>query len=298
MRPLRLLASRWLTRGGIWFMRLLAWMPLRVVRFAGWLLGLALYALVGSRRRVVMVNLSLCFQELPAQDIHWLARQTFIYFAQAWLDRSWIWHAPQSWVQQRIRLSGAVAELEGSGPTVIFLPHFVGLDAAWAGVALGVPRPSTTIYTDQSNQLVDRWILRGRQRFGNLRLFGRADGVKPIVTAIKAGQPLYLLPDMDFGPNESVFVPFYSVSTATVPSLARFARLGQAKVVPIVAQMTANGYEVRVLPAWADYPTGDAIADTAFMNQQLESYINDQPAQYYWVHKRFKTRPVGEPDVY
>ena len=279
-------------------MRLLALLPLRVVRLLGWLLGWALYALVGARRRVVVVNLTLCFPELPAQQIKGLAQQTFIYFAQAWLDRSWIWHAPASWVQRRITVSGAVDELEGTGPTVIFLPHFVGLDAAWAGVALGAPRPSTTIYTDQSNKLVDSWILRGRRRFGNLRLFGRVDGVKPIVTAIKAGQPLYLLPDMDFGPNESVFVPFYGVPTATVPSLSRFARLGGAKVVPIVAQLTPSGYAVRVLPAWQNYPTSDAVQDTAYMNQQLESYINTQPAQYYWVHKRFKTRPEGAADVY
>jgi Kdo2-lipid IVA lauroyltransferase/acyltransferase len=287
-----------MTRGGILFMRLLALLPLRLVRLLGWLLGWALYALVGARRRVVMVNLALCFPELPAPDIKGLARQTFVYFAQAWLDRSWIWHAPQSWVARRITVTGTVDELQGTTPTVIFLPHFVGLDAAWAGVALRVPRLSTTIYTDQSNKLVDSWILRGRRRFGNLRLFGRIDGVKPIVSAIKAGQPLYLLPDMDFGPNESVFVPFYGVQTATVPSLSRFARLGQAKVVPIVAQLTPNGYEVRVLPAWQNYPTADAVADTAFMNQQLQSYINTQPAQYYWVHKRFKTRPEGVAEVY
>ena len=298
MSSLRQLASSVLTHGGILFMRLLAMLPLRVVRFLGWLLGWALYALVGARRRVVMVNLALCFPELPAHKIKGLAQQTFVYFAQAWLDRSWIWHAPASWVQRRINLSGAVDELQGTAPTVIFLPHFVGLDAAWAGVALSVPRPSTTIYTDQSNKLVDSWILRGRRRFGNLRLFGRVDGVKPIVTAIKAGQPLYLLPDMDFGPNESVFVPFYGVPTATVPSLSRFARLGGAKVVPIVAHMTASGYEVRVLPAWQNYPTTDAVVDTAYMNQQLQSYINQQPAQYYWVHRRFKSRPEGVAEVY
>ena len=298
MNALRQWASRWVTHGGILFMRLLALLPLSVVRFIGLLLGWVLYALVRARRRVVTVNLSLCFQELPAYKIRRLTRQTFIYFAQAWLDRSWLWHAPQTTVQHRISLSGAVTELQGTAPTVIFLPHFVGLDAAWAGVALRAPRPSTTIYTDQSNRQVDSWILRGRLRFGNLRLFGRADGVKPIVTAIKAGEPLYLLPDMDFGPHDSVFVPFYGVPTATVPSLARFARLGHAKVVPIVAHMTPGGYDVRVLPAWPDYPTADATADTAFMNRQLESYINDQPAQYYWVHKRFKTRPEGVPDVY
>jgi Kdo2-lipid IVA lauroyltransferase/acyltransferase len=174
----------------------------------------------------------------------------------------------------------------------------LGLDAAWTAVALQMPRPSTTIYTDQSNKLVDRWILRGRRRFGNLRLFGRAAGVKLIVAALREGQPLYLLPDMDFGPGDSVFVPFFGVPTATVPSLSRFARLGRAKVLPLLPRITATGYEVQVLPAWTDYPSEDVVADTALMNARLRDYIETMPAQYYWVHKRFKTRPEGNPSVY
>jgi KDO2-lipid IV(A) lauroyltransferase len=201
-------------------------------------------------------------------------------------------------VQRRVKLTGAVSEVAGTDPTVIFLPHFVGLDAAWAGVALAVPRLSTTIYTDQSNKLVDQWILRGRQRFGHLRLFGRVDGVKPIVAALREGQPLYLLPDMDFGPEDSVFVPFYGIPTATVPSLSRFARLGRAKVVPLLPRITAAGYEVQVLTAWDDFPSDDAVLDTARMNASLQDYIATMPAQYYWVHKRFKTRPEGEPSLY
>ncbi len=146
--------------------------------------------------------------------------------------------------------------------------------------------------------MVDRWILRGRRRFGNLRLFGRAAGVKPIVTALREGQPLYLLPDMDFGPDDSVFVPFYGLPTATVPSLSRFARLGRAKIVPLLPRLTATGYEVEVLAAWSDFPSDDPVADTARMNVHLQRYIDTMPAQYYWVHKRFKTRPEGEASLY
>jgi KDO2-lipid IV(A) lauroyltransferase len=292
------LASAFTSRAGIAFMQVLAILPLSWIRALGTLLGWLLYALVSSRRRVVQTNFALCFPERSETERRQLAQQTFIYFAQAWLDRSWLWHAPQAWVRRRVQLTGAVQELAGSEPTVIFLPHFVGLDAAWAGVALQVPRPSTTIYTDQSNKLVDEWILRGRRRFGHLRLFGRVDGVKPIVAALRDGQPLYLLPDMDFGPEDSVMVPFYGLPTATVPSLSRFARLGRAKVLPLLPRITASGYEIEVLPAWADFPTNDPVADTAFMNARLQSYIATMPAQYFWVHKRFKTRPEGKPSLY
>lgn len=297
MRPRQWL-GRLVTRTGIYLMQVLAVFPLPLARTLGVALGWALYGLVGARRRVVHANLQLCFPSLDGAERRRLTRQTFVYFAQAWLDRAWLWHAPQARVQRRVRLTGAVHELAGNEPTVIFLPHFVGLDAAWAAAALYSPRHSTTIYTDQSNKLVDRWILRGRQRFGHLRLFGRADGVKPIVTALREGQPLYLLPDMDFGPDDSVFVPFYGLPTATVPSLSRFARLGRAKVVPLVPRLTSWGYEVEVLPAWTNFPSEDPVADTAFMNTQLQAYIDTMPAQYYWVHKRFKTRPEGEPSLY
>ena len=294
--------SQWLgqalTEAGIVFMRALAFLPLAWIRALGAGLGWVLYRLVRSRRRVVLTNLALCFPALSASERRKLARQTFVFFSQAWLDRAWLWHAPRPWVQRRIRLTGALHELEGNEPTVIFLPHFVGLDAAWAGMALAMPRASTTIYTDQSNKRVDQWILQGRQRFGHLRLFGRIDGVKPIVAALREGQPLYLLPDMDFGPDESVFVPFYGVPTATVPSLSRFARLGRAKVVPLLPRLTADGYEVQVLPAWTDFPSGDPVLDTARMNARLQEYIATIPAEYYWVHKRFKTRPLGEASLY
>jgi KDO2-lipid IV(A) lauroyltransferase len=103
---------------------------------------------------------------------------------------------------------------------------------------------------------------------------------------------------MNFGVEDSVFVPFYGVQAATVPSLPRFARLCRAKVVPLITKLTPQGYEVRLLPSWTDYPTSDAVADTALMNKRLEGYIDEMPEQYYWVHKRFKSRPPGEPPVY
>ena len=298
MTALRDWPSRVLTEAGIALMKALAFLPLAWIRFLGVALGRLLYPLVASRRRVALANLAACFPALSVAERERLARRTFINFSQAWLDRAWLWHAPKAWVQRRVRLTGAVDELAGTAPTVVFLPHFVGLDSVVPAVALAVRRPSITIYTDQSNKRVDAWILRGRRRFGPLGLFGRIDGVKPVVAALRQGQPLYLLPDMDFGPDESVFVPFYGVQTATVPSLSRFARLGRAKVVPVLPRLTGRGYEVEVLPAWKDFPGDDAVLDTALMNSRLQDYIATMPEQYYWVHKRFKTRPEGEASIY
>jgi KDO2-lipid IV(A) lauroyltransferase len=115
---------------------------------------------------------------------------------------------------------------------------------------------------------------------------------------LRDGEKLYLLPDMDFGRKESVFVPFYGVQAATVPSLSRLARLGHARVLTVATRMTPQGYCLEVGPVWPDFPSQDPVADTARMNQVLQAVIDTMPEQYYWVHKRFKTRPEAEPGFY
>lgn len=286
------------SRAGILVMRVLARLPLSWVRCLGWLLGWLLYALARSRRNVVWVNLRLCFPQLDRSRTRALAVQTFVHFAQAWLDRSWLWHAPARTLTSRLRLQGAVEELQGDLPTVIFAPHFFGLDAGWTALTQQSARCFTTIYSNQADVVLDAWILHGRQRFGQPRLFGRDDGLKPVVQALRAGHPLYLLPDLNITRQESVFVPFYDVPTATLTSLSRFARLGHAKVVPVTTAMTPWGYEVRIRPSWQGFPTDDLTADAAVMNLRLQAWIDEMPTQYYWVHKRFKVRPPGEPAVY
>ena len=287
-----------LSRLGIAMMHLLGRLPLAWVRALGCGLGWMLYVLAIPRRRVAQTNLRLCFPDRSAAQIRALTLGTFVHFAQAWLDRGWLWHGAPEVVRRRLTLTGAVAELEDHQPVVIFAPPFVGLDAGWTALTQQLPRRFSTIYTDQANKIVDAWILVGRQRFGQARLFGRVDGVKAIAMALRAGDPLYLLPDMNFGPEDSVFVPFYGVSAATVPSLSRFAKLGRAKVVPVVTRMTRQGYEVQIMPCWQGFPSDDAVADTALMNLRLQSYIDAMPDQYFWVHKRFKDRPAGAPAVY
>jgi KDO2-lipid IV(A) lauroyltransferase len=287
-----------LSRLGILFMRVLAFVPLPLLRAMGWALGWVLYALVVPRRHVVNVNLALCFpQWTPAQRAA-LVPKIFIRIAQSWLDRGWLWHASSDIVRRRLKLTGALREFSDKEPVVIFAPHFVGMDAGWTALTQQVARAFTGIYTDQSNKILDAWILQGRNRFSAGRPFGRADGVREIVSALRRGEPMYLLPDMNFGVEDSVFVPFYGVQAATLPSLSRFAKLGRAKVVPVVTRMTPEGYEVQVLPAWQGFPSDDAVADTALMNRRLQEYIDAMPEQYYWVHKRFKSRPEGEPGVY
>lgn len=285
-------------RLGVWLMRVLAHVPLPMLRALGWCIGQVLFILAKPRRTIALRNLELCFPQVDARQRRRWARESFVRFCQTWLDRSWLWFASQEVVLRRVKLEGALHELEGDTPTIIFAPHFYGMDAGGSALTLHTNRAFTSIFTTQPDPAMDACIREGRQRFGNVRMLNRNDGVKPILTGLRKGGLLYLLPDMNFGPEESIFVPFYGVQAATVPSLSRFARLGRAKVISMVTRLTPGGYVAQLSPAWPNYPTEDVDADTALMNQRLQEYINPMPGQYYWVHKRFKTRPPGEPSVY
>ncbi len=285
-------------RLGVGLMRLLARLPLSWLRAIGWGIGRLLFVVAVPRRQVALRNLALCFPKESARQHRAWAQESFVVFCQTWLDRSWLWFAPREVVLQRVTLTGALDELEGDTPTIIFAPHFYGMDAGGSALTLHTARAFTSIFSSHPDPAVDAWFREGRQRFGDVRMLNRTDGVKPIIANLRKGGLLYLLPDMDFGRNDSLFVPFYGVPTATVPSLPRFARLGRAKVIAMVTRLTPRGYCAEITPAWPDYPTADVQADTALMNAHLERYINLSPAQYYWVHRRFKTRPEGEPGLY
>jgi KDO2-lipid IV(A) lauroyltransferase len=282
-------------------MRFLSMWPLPCLRVLGHALGWLLYLLAPSRRHIVHTNLTLCFPEKSAPEIDALTRAHFVNFSQSLLDRAWLWHAPLEKVQSRFQWVGseeALSQLNAKGPRIVFAPHFVGLDAGGLALTLRAPKSVAFIFVPQHNKLMDEWVNQGRQRVGNVKPYFRHEGVKQIMSGLRQGEMLHLSPDMDFGADESIFVPFMGVSAATVPSLSRFARLGRASVFCLVTRMTAQGYEMSLSDAWKDFPSEDVEADTLRMNLELEAAVRRSPAQYYWVHKRFKTRPEGEPSIY
>ena len=200
-----------------------------------------------------------------------------------------------------IRVEGDVTLAERSERPVMWLvPHFVALDLAGVATQLFQTRQVGSIYQAQSNPVFDAAIRQGRLRFGHAEIFARGDGAKPLIRAIRQGHAFFNLPDMDFGLKDAAFVPFFGNAAATLLAPSRMARALGMVVQPVVAELLpgSQGYRVRFLEPWPDFPTDDALDDTARMNRWIESEIRRMPAQYLWVHKRFKTRPPGEPPIY
>lgn len=290
---MKLLPS-YLAVGLLW---LLHWLPLRGLRALGAGLGRLLYRFGRERRSVVLTNLRLCFPELGEAEREALARRHFVAFAQSALDRSLGWWAPQDRLERIIRIRGIEHLTErGDRPTIMLCPHFVGLDAGATRISMYLT--ACSVFSQQKNPLFNRLLYHGRTRFNPALLLSRKEGMRKIVKSMKDGYPFYYLPDMDFGRKESIFVPFFGVPAATIPALSRLVRLTGAQVVPCIARMVPDGYEVEVMPPWDNFPGDSVEADTEFMNRFIENQVLRMPEQYYWVHRRFKTRPPGEQKVY
>jgi KDO2-lipid IV(A) lauroyltransferase len=289
---LRRLGS-WLAVAVLW---LLHWLPDPAIGSIGRSLGRLLYRF--GRGRVTDINLALCFPDMPDPERKALALRHFEALGRNAMEMSILWFGSKERVLGLVRLAG-VENLEGlrDGPVVVFAPHFVGVDMCGVRIAPEF-RQSAFLYSRPKNPVLDRFLQRGRTRAGSPLMLSRQDGMRPIVKALREKRALYFLPDMDFGPRDAIFSPFLGVPAATVTALPRLAQLGRARVLPVVARQLERGYEARIYPAWENYPSGDLEADVRRMNAFVEDRVREMPEQYFWAHKRFKTRPPGEPSPY
>lgn len=288
-------------RAALVLLWVLHWLPLSVLAALGRGLGMLLWPLAGSRRRIALRNLELCFPAWSADRRRALAFEHFQWLGRSLLERGLLWYASPARLRRLIHVDGRPGFADThDGPVMWLAPHFMALDVAGAAIQLYIARPGCSVYQAQSNPIVDAALRRARLRHGNARIFARNETAKPLLRAIKEGMGFFNLPDMDFGARDAAFVPFFGVPAATLLAPSRMARLLGMAVQPVVAEMLpgGRGYRVRFHEPWADFPSADAEADTARMNRWIEDRIRESPAQYLWVHKRFKTRPPGEASLY
>ena len=280
-------------------MWLLHWLPMPLLGRLGEGIGSLLFVAIRSRREITLTNLRLCMPERSEQERTSIAKRHFQAYARSVLERSILWWGSEARLRRLMKVEPRVpVELIQSGPTIVLCPHFVCLDVA--GIASVMEVPLCSIYTKQRNKVFDDALRKGRLRFGVAEVFSRADGVKPIIRAMRKGLGFFMLPDMDFGAKDAAFVPFFGIDAATLTATARIAAATGAKVIPVVATFLPNykGWKITFYPAWENYPGDDMVEATRRMNAFIEERVLEAPSEYFWTHKRFKTRPPGEPGLY
>lgn len=280
-------------------MWLLHWLPLPWLGRIGEAIGTVLFATVKSRRVITLTNLRLCLPELPEAERQAIAKKHFQAYARSVLERGILWWASEARIKRLIVVEPRMPlDQIRSGPTILLCPHFVSLDVA--GVAVMLESSLCSIYTRQQSRVFDEALRKGRSRFRPVSIIPRAEGVKPIIRAMRDGLPFFMLPDMDFGAKDAEFVPFFGTLAATLTAPARIAAATGAKVIPVVATYLPNyqGWKVTFYPPWENYPGGDIVTATRDMNAFIEARVLEAPSEYFWAHKRFKTRPPGSASVY
>ncbi|MGI4812278.1 MAG: lipid A biosynthesis lauroyl acyltransferase [Janthinobacterium lividum] len=279
-------------------LRALSLLPYGWVARLGTLLGSLLYLLPSRRKHIVQVNLRLCFPDKTEDEYAVLARAHLRQVVRSYLERGIQWFGSARTIAKIVEIDSHIDLHDPQPPPTIFMGfHFVGIEVGC--LCYSTQLPLASLYTRMSNTRLCDLARERRGRFG-ANMIERATSARKIITLLRAGTPVMLAADMDYGVDNSVFVPFFGVPACTLTSVSRLAALGHARVVPIVTEVLPDyrGYKMTVFEPLINFPSGDERADARRMNAFLESQILKFPEQYYWVHRRFKHRPPGMPAVY
>jgi KDO2-lipid IV(A) lauroyltransferase len=292
--------SRLGPRLAIGLLKFFALLPYGLTARIGDGLGWLLYQIPSRRRRIVHINLKLCFPHWSDEVREDVAQKHFRHAIRSYVERSVQWFAS---AEKLARLTQVDSEVDLTDPdmppTLLLGFHFVGIEAGSIFINYVLNRQCGALYQPMSNPELDAIAKHARGRFGS-DMASRADSARIVLRWLRDRKPVMLGADMDYGMRNSTFVPFFGVPACTLTAVGRLAEVGHAQVLPFIGEVLPNykGYRLKVFKPWENYPTGDDEADARRMNAFLEELILRMPEQYYWVHKRFKTRPPGEPSFY
>jgi len=295
-----LLPRYWGTWILLGLMGLGALLPLRASHALGGVLGRLLWLTNAKRLGIARINIDLCFPDLSEQQREELLRKHYRASGEAVLDLGFIWWAPERRLKKHIRVTGLddFLSLFAQGKRVIVLTgNFLNADLG--GIYVSRFHPGIVMMKEIKNELFNWFVYRGRNRFlGKTTL--RRQGLRPLIRAIREQRFCYYVPDEDFGADQSVFVPFMGVQTATLTALGGLARIANAVVVPCFARTLPHGqgFEVVLQEPLKEFPTGDEVTDARRMNDALEKGVRMMPEQYMWTFKWFKTQPENAPSPY
>ncbi len=286
----------WLALG---LLRALSTLPLAWQFRLGSGLGLAMHFLHRPRRHIARRNVDACFPDLDAAERTRLVRETFRHTGISVIETGLAWWGDPRRLQRWAQVEGLEhlhAALAAGRGAIVLTGHSTALEIG--GRLLGLHIPMQVMFRNASNRLVDAVALVARTRnFGRVL---RRRRVRETLRGLQDNLPTWYAPDQDFGRKGTVFVPFMGVPASTLLATARLAQMSGAAVVPYFPYRLsgARGYRLVIQPALEGFPSDDPVADARRVNEVLAAQIAEAPAQYMWVHRRFKTRPPGAPPIY
>ncbi|MFO7704466.1 MAG: lipid A biosynthesis lauroyl acyltransferase [Halopseudomonas sp.] len=288
----------WLGLGFLW---LVVRLPYPVLLWLGRLLGWGMYWAMPERRQIAQVNLALCFPAWSEARRSQALKANFASNGIALFEMAMAWWWPKQRLARLAQIEGLeyLEQARAAGQGVVLMSlHFTTLELGAA--LLGQKATIDGMYREHRNPAFDYVQRHGRERQNADAVAIEREDVRAMFKSLRAGRAIWYAPDQDYGRKASVFVPLFGVPAATVTATSTFARLGKARVIPFTQTRLpgAQGYKLIVHPPLENFPGQDEIADALRINQWVEQAILAQPEQYMWVHRRFKTRPEGEPRPY
>lgn len=288
---------------GGWILVAILWLlgktPFRLGLWLSGPLGALLYRAMRRRRAVARRNIERCFPERTAEQVDELLRANFRALARTVFETAWCWGMSRKRFARISRVEGLEnlrdAEEKGKG-VLLITAHLTCLEVG--GRLSCEAAPVAGVYRPLGNEVIEWFQNRGRLRYARGVISKRE--MRSGIRYLRQGGILWYAPDQDFGPLQSVFVPFFGIETATLEATHKLIALTDCAVVPMFPSFepSERRYVMRLQPAMQQIPTGDTYADLARLNAEMETHVRRVPEQYWWIHRRFKTRPEGEPDFY
>lgn len=286
----------WPARLGLVLARALTRLPLPAQLWLGRRLGDLTYFVVTERRRVARINIRLCFPEYTERQRHQLTRETFQAAGMGLMETFYAWWGEAERLRPVVQVDGLehLERARAGGGVILLSAHFTALELGLRLLSLHVP--ITAMYRPHGNLMVNQAIRRGRQSHTHGDVIAK-DDVRGLLRALRAGRVIWYGPDQGVQRGAGLPVPFFGHPAITTTATPRLAKVTRAPVLPFFTLRTENppGYRLLIQPPLDDFPGDDEAQDTARVNRVLEDIIRQAPEQYFWLHKRFKRMPGGDP---
>ncbi len=289
----------WLTWFGLSILRLFSFLPYSVLLKIGRFLGLIAYHLISKRTHITRVNIQLCFPKLSATEQELLVKAAFRSAGIGIVETAYSWWGSRKKLLALSHVTGLEnihSALKKQKGVILFTAHMTSMEIG--GTLMTLQQPLIVVYKKAHNPLFEEFLQRSRKRWATKMV--QTYELRNMIKGLNENQVTWYAVDQDFGMKQSVFAPFMGVETITLTTASRIAKITGAALVPYFYRRLPNnkGYQLDILPELDNFPSGSDVADATRLNQLIANAINKAPEQYFWAHRRFKTRPAGEADVY